>query len=220
MTRNYRKVDSEMRKDLYWFDEFATAWNGVSLIPKVEPDHVIQVDASGSGIGAHNGHLAYGGRITPISDPVANITELEAANVVVAINTFVGEQHRGSHILIQCDNLSSVEVFRHGRGKNKVLLECARHLWMVQSILDVNITYEHILGSENIVADSLSRLHLNNSYKERAFRYINDNHIQYVEPYLYIFAALFPLLISRAGLHVAPTQSRQEAAAGACTRDT
>lgn len=151
MTRNYVKVDSDMRKDLQWFQAFASSWNGVSLIPKKCPDRVIQVDASGSGIriqhqDPHDGARAYGGRITPVSDPVTNITELEAVNVVVAIHSFVDDRHRGSHILVQCDNLSSVEVFRNGRGKNRVLLECARILWMVQSVFDITISYEHIPG--------------------------------------------------------------------------
>lgn len=219
MKRNYVKVDIEMRKDLYWFEEFSHSWNGVSLMPGKAYDRVIQVDACGSGIGAHDGRRAYGGRITPVADPVANITEFEAANVVIAINTFVGRLDRGSHILVQCDNIASVDVFRSRRGKNKVLLECARHLWMVQAILDVTISYEHIPGTENSIADSLSRLHINDSYKDIAFRYMQDNGITYVEPCLYMFSVLSPLITSRAGICVSPTQSCQEATDGPRTRN-
>lgn len=217
MTRTYIKVDKEMRKDFSWFIVFASAWNGTSLIPNKTPDRVIQVDASCSGIGAHDGRFAYGGRITPLSDPVANINELEGVNVVVAVSTFMSLADRGSHVLLQCDNLASVEIFRHGRGRNRVLLECARHLWMLQSILDIRITYEHIAGNLNTVADSLSRLHVNEKYEHCAFSYIEDNNLSYIEPCLYVFSALYPLLLSRAGIRVAPTKGCQETTVGEST---
>lgn len=154
-----------------------------------------------SGIGAHDGPRAYGGHITPAWDPVANISELEGANVVVAINTFISTADKGCHVLIQCDNLASVEIFRNGRGKNRVLLECACHLWMVQALLDIRISYEHIAGSRNVVADSLSQLHLGDNFKRHAFSFIESNKMLYVEPYLYIsFNAPSPLLLSRAGI--------------------
>lgn len=201
-----------MRKDLEWFSEFASEWNGTSLIPPPTPNRVLQVDASGSGIGAHDHRHTYGGRITPVHDPVVNITELEAVNVVVAINIFLGKVEAGSHVLVQCDSLGSVEVFHNGRGKNKVLLECARHLWMVQAILNIQISYEHIAGRDNSIADSLSRLHIHDIYKNVAFTFLKKNDIPYVQPDLYIFEAIYPLLVSRAGVQLAPTQGCQEAA--------
>lgn len=218
MSHSYMKVNCDMKKDLQWFSEFSSQWNGVSLMPSPTPNTVIQVDASGSGIGAHNGKSAYGARICPIDDPVSSITELEAVNVVVAINTFVGVTDKGSHIMVQCDNLSSVEVFRRGRAKNKVLLECARHLWMVQALLDVTISYVHISGTDNSHADSLSRMHLSNAHKLSAYQFITSCDISYVVPCLYIFSALSPLLVSRAGICITPVQSREEAADGQSPR--
>lgn len=58
-----------------------------------------------------DGWLAYACQISPISDPVANITELEAENIVVALQTFISEQDQGSHIKIMSDSLASVYVF-------------------------------------------------------------------------------------------------------------
>lgn len=89
MTSNYTHITHDMRLDLEWFDKFASVWNGTSMIPNKSYDRVITVDASGSGIGGYDEGRAYSGRITPLCDPVANIVELEAVNVVAAIHTFL-----------------------------------------------------------------------------------------------------------------------------------
>lgn len=210
MTRNFIKINTDMRNDLKWFQEFASGWNGISLIPSSTPDKHIIVDASGSGIGGYDEHCAYGGRITPVGDPVANISELEAVNVVVALQTFLSPADRGRHILVKCDNLSSVEVFRSGRGRNRLILECARHLWMLQAVLDIKLSYEHIAGKDNLIADSLSRLHISKVYRDRAQEFMSNNNITYVTPCLYVFTHLLPSLISRTGIRVSPTQSCSE----------
>lgn len=117
MKGKFTKVTDHMKQDLLWFQEFGETWNGVSLIPDLRTVHkVIYTDASGSGIGAIDGSEAYGGQITPTDDPAENITELEAANIVIAAHTFLGERDRGSHIVIESDSLSSVQVFKSGRG--------------------------------------------------------------------------------------------------------
>lgn len=211
MSRNFVKISGDMRLDLLWFQEFASTWNGVAMFPRSEYDRVITVDACGSGIGAFDDFKAYGGRITPISDPANNISELEAANLVAAVHTFVSERDRGKHIMVECDNLASVEVFRTGKARNKVILECARHLWMVQSLLDVKLSYRHIRGSDNMGADSLSRLHISQVYKRKAGEYLKKYNIEYIIPNLHIFNKLYPSLLSRKGTPVAPVKSCQEA---------
>lgn len=137
-----------MRLDLIWFKEFMSEWNGVSLIPQSSPSKTILVDASGCGIGGTDGCAAYGGQITPSDDPVLNISELGAANAVVTLHTLLSKDDRGAHIMLKTDNISSVFVFRTGKGRNRVMLESARALWMVQAVLDLRITYDHISGCD------------------------------------------------------------------------
>lgn len=210
MSRSFIKVNSEMRHDLVWFKEFASGWNGISLIPNSAPDRIITVDASGSGIGGYDDHFACGGRITPLHDPGASITELEAVNVVVAFQTFLTPADRGRHILVHCDSLSSVEVFRTGRGRNKLIIESAHHLWMLQAVLDLKISYEHIPRKDNTIADSLSRLHISTVYKHKASEFMSENNIVYVTPCLYVFKCLYPSLASRRGILISPTKSCTE----------
>lgn len=89
-------------------------WNGTNLIPNVSYDKEIVVDACGSGVGGSDGVNAYALATSDPNDPVKNITQLEALNVVIAVQTFISEADRGTHILVKCDSLASVQVFRSG----------------------------------------------------------------------------------------------------------
>lgn len=205
MTRKFTKISHEMRCDLLWFKEFAEQWNGVSIIPPPNPNITITVDASGSGIGAYDGGLAYAGSITPINDPADKIAELEAVNLVVAIQTFVTKEHRGSHILVRGVNMSSVLAFESGKARNHILTDCARHLWMTQAVLDIRISYEYISTKDNFVADSLSRMHLSSVFQQLANKCVKDGEMKYVMPNLYIVTVLNPPIFSRRGIPIAPT---------------
>lgn len=204
----YIRVNQDMKRDLLWFREFCHAWNGNSLVQTSTPSRCISVDASGSGIGGTDGQTAYRMQLTASHDPVANICELEAANVVVAIHTFISEKDRGAHILVNSDSMAAVQVFTTGRGKNKVLLDLARHLWMVQSILDIKITYHHIPGNENVIADALSRAHMD----QKSATWLNGNFpemsLSYVPANLSVFATLSEYLYCRSGIPILAAERR------------
>ena len=61
---------------------------------------------------------AYVCDITAITPSPSNISELEAINTAIAIQTFIGPADRGSTVLILCDNMAAVQVFQSGRGRN------------------------------------------------------------------------------------------------------
>lgn len=131
--------------------------------------------------------------------------------MAVAAQTFFSERDRGKHFLILCDNISSVQVFTTGRGRNRVILESARALWMVQALLDIRLSYEHISGALNIFADALSRMHLSNIYFDYAVSVIKNHRLLYVHPRLDIFKNFSPSLLSRAGVPMVPGPSCSKA---------
>lgn len=214
MTRPYIRVTAEMRKDFLWFQEFCGAWNGIGLIPAPIPSRHIIVDASGSGIGTTDGHVIYGGQVSPVHDPVANIAELEGANIVVALHTMLSEADRGCHVLVSSDSQVAVQIFSSGRGRNRVLLECAWALWMTQSLLDVHITYQHIPGVDNILADALSRVHMDSSHINTINSYVAKYCLKYVFPCLSLFSMLNVPVLSRSVVPIAPGNGLPETAAG------
>ena len=149
-------INTSMRSDLKWFTDFASAWNGVSVFPNPIPSREIVVDACLSGIGGASPQAAYAYDLSHHTPSFTNISELEAINVAIAIQTFIGPSDRGSTVAVLCDNMPAVQVFQSGRGKNHVILEAARAAWMVQALYQVNIVFHHIPGHLNTLADVLS----------------------------------------------------------------
>ena len=216
---NTIKVSEEMKADFRWFTEFCGQWNGKSYIPAVQPAREIYVDACLSGIGATDGVRAYGGQVAPIHDGAANITELEALNVVVAVHSLVDNKDKRSHIRVHCDNMAAVQVFQSGAGRNPLLLDCARALWMVQALLDIQISYVHVPGARNVVADALSRQHLNNGFRETVGNIVINQNLTIITPCLYVFGLIPSPLLSRSGHRIIAQKGGQQTAAGQSARD-
>ena len=217
--RHYIKVTEDMRADadLRWFLEFLIPWNGVSLIPKQAPHKVIQVDACLTGVGATDGSTAYAAQVTPLDDPVENITEIEAANVIIALHTFVTPDDAGGHILVQCDNLPAVQAITTGRARNPILAECARAAWMLQARYAINISFSHIAGVHNQVADALSRAHTSTGHHNLAAQFISDLSLTVVHPCTHILSNTNPPIFCRSRTELAGGPSGGQAGSGPST---
>ena len=215
--RAFIKVTQDMRSDLAWFVEFLVPWNGVSLIPQTAPHKTIQVDACLTGVGATDGTAAYAARIAPDDDPVANVTEIEAANIVIALHTFITDEDAGGHVLVQCDNLPSVQALTSGRAHNPVLAECACAIWMLQARFAFKVSFSHIAGDINIVADALSRAHLTKAYYGLAHEFVQSMNLVVVRPCTHILSYLYPPILSRRGVELAGGESGAEAGTGPST---
>ena len=172
----------------------------------------IYVDASGSGIGATDGTHAYAGQVCPIDDPVDIIAELEGANVVVAMDTFLSHKHLGKHIRVHCDNQAAVSVFTSGRGHNGVLLDSARKAWMIQARLGIRISYVHVPGVSNVIADRLSRAHLSRAMYNDARLQVQTHNLVIVDPATRTFDLISPAIYSRSGNKIAAGVGIKEAA--------
>ena len=214
----YINVNADMRADLRWFSEFCQGWNGKSYIPDPAPTREIFVDACLSGIGATDGHIAYAGQVAPVHDGSSNITELEALNVVVALHTFLSHRDEATHIKIHCDNMAAVQVLQTGKGRNKLLLDCARAAWMVQAVLGVHITYDHVPGKDNQVADALSRAHLSHADHLLAKDTIDKLHLHVIHPCLHVFDNIPTPLTSRSGHPILAREGHEQTARLESTR--
>ena len=58
-----------------------------------------------------------------------------------------------------CDNMAVVEVLSFGRAKDPIMAACARYIWLLAAMYNINIVVSHIRGLDNTVADLLSRWH-------------------------------------------------------------
>ena len=46
---------------------------------------------------------------------------------------------------------------KHSKTKDAFLAACARSIWLVAALSDLEMDYVHIRGKENVIADLLSR---------------------------------------------------------------
>ena len=59
-----------------------------------------------------------------------------------------------------CDNMAVMEVLSSGRARDSIMATCARNVWLLAAMFNVNIIVSHIRGRDNSIADLLSRWHL------------------------------------------------------------
>ena len=59
-----------------------------------------------------------------------------------------------------CDNMALVEVLTCGRARDSIMASCARNVWLLAAMFNVNIIASHIKGLDNYIADLLSRWHV------------------------------------------------------------
>ena len=85
-----------------------------------------------------------------------SIVYLEMVNILLAVRLFQA-QWSGRRVLIRCDNEAVVSVLRSGRARDPFLGACARNIWYVLALADMDLQYAHIRGLDHGVADLLSR---------------------------------------------------------------
>ena len=85
-----------------------------------------------------------------------SIVHLEVANVLVALRCWAESLHN-SHCLIWCDNWAVVYAFTSHKINDPFLSDCARSMWLICAIYNINMKIKHIAGTSNLYADILSR---------------------------------------------------------------
>ena len=145
----------EFRRDLRWFAKFLPLYNGISLYDHRPVDHTLELDACLTGLGGRWCDFVYHLPI-PLGFMNWSIVQLEMVNILLAVKLF--HAHWASKkVLIKCDNEAVVSVLRSGRTKDPYLGACARNIWYICALADIDAQYVHVRGLDNRVADLLSR---------------------------------------------------------------
>ena len=148
-------LNQEFFKDLAWFNTFLNSYNGVTMYQVTPLYNKIFLDASLQGMDGCFNNYVYSLPI-PLGFKNYNIVQLEMINVMVALKIW-GQCWSNKCIRIFCDNLAVVEVLTFGKAKDAILATCARNIWLLTAIYNVNLLVSHIKGTDNTVADLLSR---------------------------------------------------------------
>ena len=154
------QLDSELKKDVAWWNKFVRQYNGVSILwleQCIQPDSVLATDASLVGAG---GVMWYSNKYYRVSFPeqwaYKNIAYLEMWAILIAVKVW-GHELSGKKLILKCDNQAVVAVINNGRSRNLFLQEAMRELLYMCAKLELQIRCEYINTKINTLPDMLSR---------------------------------------------------------------
>ena len=64
-------------------------------------------------------------------------------------------------MLLKTDNMATKYALSSGRTRDPVLAACAREIWLISALKDVDILIYHAPGDTLVLADALSRRSIN-----------------------------------------------------------
>ncbi|XP_053383791.1 uncharacterized protein LOC128549997 [Mercenaria mercenaria] len=173
-------IPSEVKKDLLWWNEFLSLYNGVSLMSLgdwSEPDQIFSSDSCLESCGGYwEGNYFHVQFPVYILDKNLHIGALEMLSLVVCLHLW-GSNFKHRRIIVLCDNLSVCIALNTGKARCSFLQSCLREVCFIAAINEFEIRAQHILTSENRIADCLSRWHKNDSYQKQFFALVKDENI-------------------------------------------
>ena len=153
-------------RDLNWWRQFLSAWNGISLIPDCDwtPAHVLEIytDACVDGYGALFGTHWFACKWTSEEEDLAardkrdSMPFKELYALTRAAATW-SSHWRGRKILFHCDCQPIVDAWRKGDSRKPAISQLIRTLLFIAASNDFNMNIMHIAGVDNTCADLLSR---------------------------------------------------------------
>jgi hypothetical protein len=159
-------LSSDFLKDLQWWRQFLTRWNGVSVVPGVDwsPAHTLAIytDASVAGYGALFGPHWFACQWTEQEEELAardkrdSMPFKELYALANAAATW-GPQWKGRKILFHCDCQPNVDAWRRGDSSKPAISNLIRTLLFIAATHEFNMNIIHIPGVKNVYADMLSR---------------------------------------------------------------
>ena len=159
--RHVIRLNRAFRADLAWWRMLAANWNGTGLIPQngTTPSTTLFTDASGSwGCGAFWNQRWLQFHWSESAAPLP-ISVKEMLPIIMAAATW-GAQWRGQCVACYCDNQVVVATLASRPSKEERLAHLLRCLFYFEALYQFELRGFHIPGTQNRVADALSRNHI------------------------------------------------------------
>ena len=156
-------LSQPFRLDLQWWHKFVTPWNGRSffLLPGWVPSPDLQLftDSSGTiGFGAYCQGEWFNGRWTQ-AQLEQSIQWKELYPIVLAAAAW-GHRWSTLRIRLLCDNEAVAHCLVSGTSHCPHLMSLLRSLFLVAAKHNFHISAQHLPGTHNTIADSLSRFRM------------------------------------------------------------
>ena len=144
-------LTDQSHRDISWFKNFISKFNGESFYVKDKRDKQINLDG-----GAVYDNQNYAGKI-PEKFRDLHISSLEMLNIPVALTVWA-PMWQGTEIKIHCDISAVVSVLNNGKTKDTELVAIARNIFIVFAQFDIHVHLcTEIQGAKNSIAELLSR---------------------------------------------------------------
>ena len=148
--------------------------NGVDLMNFFSSDACL----TGCG-GSFKGNLFHTVFPEFILDATLHINCLDLLSIIVCLKMWA-LYFKGKRIRIMCDNKTLVTVINTGKSRNSFLQNCLWELCFIAAIHEFEMLAVHLAGSENRIADFLSRWHLSNEFKNKFYTSGDCNLHEYI----------------------------------------
>ena len=154
-------LNSEARADIKWWIDFLPSWNKSSIIPDpftiLSSDIKLNTDASNIGLGAIYGNSwIQAAWPTQFNNVQYDIDFKELFTIVIATKTW-GHNWAGKRIVFLTDNLPITQIWQAGSTKSPLLMSLIRTLYLTAARLQCFISFKHVYGLDNPIADAISR---------------------------------------------------------------
>ena len=158
-------LNVDARRDIAWWIEFLPKWNGHSLVYDIHTtlatDLHLFTDASNVGFGIiyHQRWIAQTWPLCIANNTMYSIDFRELFAIYAAVATF-SHEWVGKRLIFHTDNLTITQAWQKGTSKSTSLMPLIRTMLMNAAINNYSISFQHIPGVANRVADALSRQRL------------------------------------------------------------
>ena len=157
------RLTSDIVADLQWWRDFLVAWNGTAMWIDstwlTSPALNLYTDASHTlGFGAYfDGQWLQGQWSTRHQH--RDIAWQELFAIVAAAATWASRL-RQRRVRFHCDNTAVCAIWQKGSSRNPLLMQLVRQLYFIAAANNFHVSVSHIPGTDNAIADSLSRLQM------------------------------------------------------------
>lgn len=154
LRNRFVSLPRDIWQDLEWWATLLSRWDGVSRWI-TDVDVISFSDASNYGFGFHYGvHMHSGAWPKLVRSRHINWKELRAIELSCAE---LGPLWRGRRVLFACDNQAAVAILNSVSSRNPAMAAIIRRIALLAALFGFDFRAIHIPGSENHVADFLSR---------------------------------------------------------------
>ena len=176
------EITQDFRLDVRWFCEYARLCNARILLEPKLPFLNLECDACPRGGGGFSDTSFYEATFSNTFVQDLNISQIEALNLVLALKTLIPASLTNARILVKTDNTGAKCALSTGRTRDPILAACAREVWLISAVKQVDICIYHAPGESMILADALSRASINPRLRKLARSLVLKLELSRVEP--------------------------------------